>query len=300
MPVPSSSSSVRVATLVTVAPLLLAHDAFSDVHVRTEHAHGRRLPGGRCGRAPVGRGGTPSGAGRAGSPPVVRKPARELGEVAEHDVRPGRAQLLGVARPGGHRDRQRARRCARRARRRCGRRRRRSRRARAAPPPSARPTGCRSPRPASMPRCSRCSLALGSYLAVTTIARPPAARTARDRLAGAGHRGRGGDGDTPGTSTRYRSAIGRHPVRREPVDHLLRQRRPEPRDRQVGVDVRPRPLGQRQVAGADAGPGVDEGHVEVEADGQGGGSHGGSRGGSRGGHMGHCAQALRRAVGGPV
>ena len=46
------------------------------------------------------------------------------------------------------------------------------------------------------------------------------------------------------------------------------QRRSEPGDGQVGVDERARPLGERHVAGVDAGAGVDQGHVEVEADGE--------------------------------
>ena len=106
------------------------------------------------------------------------QPGGELRQVRQHDVGARRAQLRRVARPGGHRDGQRARRTRaayvtdvvadvdRRA----------VLAQRLAPWPP--PTASRSPRPRSMPRCARCSLAFGSCLAVTTIARPPSARTA--------------------------------------------------------------------------------------------------------------------------
>lgn len=118
------------------------------------------------------------------------------------------------------------------------------------------------------------------------MARPCGRPHGRDRLGGAGHRGGRGDGDR-----RVHLAVqvghGGQLLRREPVDQLVRERRPEPGDRQIGVDVRPRPLRQRQIAGVDTGPGVDEGHVEIEADGQ-----GGLRVRA---HMGHCAQSLRQS-----
>jgi hypothetical protein len=60
------------------------------------------------------------------------------------------------------------------------------------------------------------------------------------------------------------------PLGREPVRQLLLQRRPQPGDGQLRVDEDAGIGGECLVGGLDAGAGVDERHVEVEANRQSG------------------------------
>ncbi len=58
----------------------------------------------------------------------------------------------------------------------------------------------------------------------------------------------------------------RHPLGREPAGDLLLQRRPEAGGGHLAVDRHPGFSGQRDVGGGDAAPGVQQRHVQVESD----------------------------------
>ena len=120
-----------------------------------------------------------------------------------------------------------------------------------------------------MPSCSRWALAFGAYLAVTTTAAPPRSVTAVTASA------------APGMATvrgidqlgRQRAVPGDQRVDGglvEVVAHeLVPQRRSQPGDERAA-----RPAGSRISAARTSktstipGAGIDQGHVEVEADGE--------------------------------
>ncbi len=157
---------------------------------------------------------------------VLREPGRGLGEVPEDDVRPGRGQLVGRARPGGHRDRDRTG---------CSGTRDvmgmvadvdRSRRGRRGPAPSGVPTGRRRPRRCPGRAGRRDCRSVGLHLAVTRTVRPPRARTAASDGGHAGHR------RIAPTHGRVQAAV-----------HARRSRRPGPARTQF--DASPRPAAAR-------------------------------------------------------
>ena len=120
----------------------------------------------------------------------------------------------------------------------------------------------------SMPSCSRCATAFGAYLAVTTTARPPRSVTAATASAAPGMATVRGM-TMLGVSARYRaiSCVDRGLVQAVP-DELLLQRRTQPGDERPAVQ-RDSGFGGQDVEDLDdPRAGVDQGHVEVEADGE--------------------------------
>ena len=188
-------------------------------------------------------------------------------QVVQHHLRAGRAQLVRGARSGRHADARHAGRPRRHHVRRHGR--RRSAGAPCSLSAVAFPSANRSPATSSTvrPRWSRCSRAAGPSFDGDHHA--PGHRARGPRPAPRRAPGSGSDG-VDRVRRVQRRGTSAPPPRPAPAGTSarvsVRSGGPSRDDRQVGVDVHAGPGGQRPVRGGDAGPGVDQGHVEVEAD----------------------------------
>ena len=117
----------------------------------------------------------------------------------------------------------------------------------------------------SKPRWSTWRWALGAYLPVTSRIRPPWRRTAARASWAPGNASVGGD-RVVGVQRAEAVTGGVDGVRGQVVAEQVVERRAEVRGHVGGREVDAELAAERREGGAEAGHGVDQRHVEIEAD----------------------------------